>query len=60
MARGYEWAFVVSQDSAAMIDHVPFVGTATVTLWVPTIQLNQGALFARLRHAFPKALGRKP
>jgi hypothetical protein len=59
MARGYDWAFVVSRDSATLTEHFPFVGTDPTTLWVPTIHHDRGTLFAQLRHAFPKALGKK-
>jgi hypothetical protein len=58
MARGYEWAFVVSSQAASLRGHFPFVASDPV-LYVPTIVLDQSALFAELREAFPSALSRK-
>jgi len=59
MARGYEWAFVASGDSAGLVEHIPFVGVDPEALWVPLVHHDRGALFAQLRHAFPKALGNR-
>lgn len=59
MARGYEWAFVASDDSVGLIEHIPFVGLDPQTLWVPSNHHDRGALFEQLRSAFPKALGKR-
>ena len=54
MARGYDWAFVVSGRSDRLRDQFPFIGDHSV-LHIPFIARDRRRLFASIRQAFPRA-----
>jgi hypothetical protein len=53
MARGYEWAFVVSGSARSLKEEFPFVGTHT-QLYLPFLKKDKRQLFSSIRRAFPK------
>ena len=54
MARGYDWAFVVSSTADQLKEEFPFVGSHQ-SLHIPFVPHDKRRLFASIRRAFPRA-----
>lgn len=55
MARGYEWIFLASRDTASLASESDFTGGSS-TLRISKAEYDQHRLLTLLQRAFPKAL----